>query len=620
MAVPPDHITANGTALTVELAGLVLSRYLQSFGTNPSTCRHTVTYTVIPAADLPPQVPAPCGPHFDATIALPPAAGSGTFSIHGPYPSKLMAKRVACWDACKALLEKGELDDSLLPTPKGVEPKVKKPRVREGRDPASLSRWVEEGDRVLKPEDEDLQRGLSLSARWEVFKGTIRNRLPEASPAINGGVPGVGVYEALVPEGVEAVIERRAWMTALQVENGRALALLTSKRLADGVEELELKPGVVMRMTDMGELKKLSEEQHQQAVKYTEQAIRSQLNKDLHPPPAGPTWLVLPLIRNCTPSKAKRTDIDWAEIASTLSIAPTSVPFSVASPSLLEQELVDAVATSPAEFGRRFYVEEWTNLIPSFPHPADITKSILDYSFQKFGPPVLEYPDQRVFIASIATSGRSGGILNSPPSPPIYLMPELTQRYCFPASTYRSLSTIPTFFVMLTDHLAARQFNRRLFDSTLTPALALQALTPAMSAPNQPTRSYERLEILGDTLIKLLTTLDTCLRGPLSDNSRVDRHILLSNRSLRANGVEAGIASYIRPKEGRAKAWVPEGWTLGGVELKAEEGKRTVKIGDKVSFASALADPRWSRMLSNPSSEPPTSHLLPAPWTPLYPA
>lgn len=119
-----------------------------------------------------------------------------------------------------------------------------------------------------------------------------------------------------------------------------------------------------------------------------------------------------------------------------------------------------------------------------------------------------------------------------------------------------------------------------------------------MTAPNQPHRSYERLEILGDTLIKLLTTLDTCLAGPLSDNSRVERHILLSNKSLRINGVEAGIAPYIRAKEGRTKAWLPEGWILGD-QPSSIEVEKTVKIGDKVSNLVSRADNRSLRMSSS---------------------
>lgn len=395
MAAPPRPFPSpNGTPLTIEDAGHIISRYLQSFGQDPSSTRQIVTYTIVPAPDPPIQHPPPTGPCFGATIELPVIAKSAIYSTTLPYISKLMAKRVACFEACKDLHSKGELDDDFHPRPNGGPPPEKKMRVREGRDPASLSRWLAEGDRVLGPDDGDLERGLSLSARWMVFKDSMRGRMPEPSPGVGAGPSGVGEYDAIIPEGLDEVVGRRPWMTVVHFPGERCLGILSSKKLADGEEELALKGDATIRMTDLGQLKKLSEEQYDLASKYTEQAIRSQMNKDLHLPPAGPCWLIVPFIRTYQPgSSASRSDIDWAEMTSTVSLADTtSVPFTTSDDEKLAEELVDAIATNPQEFGRRFFVDSITDLNPYSPHPLDPNKSVLQYAFPRSIPPTLECP------------------------------------------------------------------------------------------------------------------------------------------------------------------------------------------------------------------------------------
>lgn len=94
-------------------------------------------------------------------------------------------------------------------------------------------------------------------------------------------------------------------------------------------------------------------------------------------------------------------------------------------------------------------------------------------------------------------------------------------------------------------------------------------------------KNYERLEFLGDTFLKMATTISIFTLIP--DTSEyvyhVKRMLLVCNKNLFNNALEANLEQYIRSMSFNRRLWYPEGLTL-------KKGKRTENrprhiLGDK---------------------------------------
>ncbi|KAK3318445.1 hypothetical protein B0H66DRAFT_557274 [Apodospora peruviana] len=83
-------------------------------------------------------------------------------------------------------------------------------------------------------------------------------------------------------------------------------------------------------------------------------------------------------------------------------------------------------------------------------------------------------------------------------------------------------------------------------------------------------KNYERLEFLGDTFLKMATTISIYTQMPDKDECEyhVERMLMLCNRNLFNNAVEIKLEEYIRSASFNGRTWYPEGLTL-------TKGKRT---------------------------------------------
>ena len=109
------------------------------------------------------------------------------------------------------------------------------------------------------------------------------------------------------------------------------------------------------------------------------------------------------------------------------------------------------------------------------------------------------------------------------------------------------------------------------------PRLALAAVTKdsndatADDDPPQPCdiqggmgENYERLEFLGDTFLKITTTLSTFTQNPHDNEfeSHVKRMLLLCNKNLFEVGKHLELYKYIRTLSFSRRLWYPEGLQL----------------------------------------------------------
>jgi len=109
----------------------------------------------------------------------------------------------------------------------------------------------------------------------------------------------------------------------------------------------------------------------------------------------------------------------------------------------------------------------------------------------------------------------------------------------------------------------------------LRPDLALEAMTKdsanteehSVEQINQQTgmgNNYERLEFLGDSFLKMSTTIALFTRVPESDEFQyhVDRMVLICNKNLFNNALELKLEESIRTQGFNRRIWYPGGLTL----------------------------------------------------------
>lgn len=652
-AVPGDmpdlqFTTSTGTLLTCQNAGHVLSCYLQSFGYDPSHFRADATYTTVPPTTPPagkkrkPHKPLedhqpPPGSTFTCAITLPTETGlnESVSSSGDGWSSKLGAKQVAQLEVVKKLLENGEIDGFLNPSPSRV-PAGQAGRGSESNKPAeevSISHGRARSDRGTLP---NAPPSLNTRQRWDALKAKVQPRLPTISPPLaSGSSSGVAAYDHITTPSFwvdsPPLSRHEVHATLLELrlaephtarnEECRMLCMISSRPLPifeRGKEPVDIdvsqgdsqgRPRVnaVMRMRDGGKMKKWEKRQVEMAIGWTIRMMRAQLNKAFSIEEGTAKWAIVPLVRSFKRPELhkgpnlRRRDISWDEVEA--GDGPFVFPFELSDPDTLQSQVDDAMISTRAEFSRRYYVQTIrTDLSPSSPDPHTPGETLLS-TVKTYGiaePTVrsLEHPSQPILQCELSTPAKSGGFVAGVSQPGMtghLFIPELQHRHVLSASAFRTASALPAFFLALDDILIAREMDTSIFQSTLHPRLALQALTCPSVTPLAIEKSYQRLEMLGDTLLKLVSTIDMYIKagrcpsngiaagGVDLETLHADRHVLVSNRSLMANAIEAGMVPFIRSAPHRLKQWIPYGWVIEiGTESDGRKATDKQHLGDKV--------------------------------------
>jgi dsRNA-specific ribonuclease len=363
----------------------------------------------------------------------------------------------------------------------------------------------------------------------------------------------------------------------------------------------------VMRMRDGGKMKKWEKGQVEMAIRWTIRMMRAQLNKAFSIEEGTAKWAIVPLVRSFKRPEfhkrpnLRRRDIAWEEVEA--GEGPFSFPFELSNLETLQSQVDDAMISTRAEFSRRYYVQTIRrDLSPSSPDPHTPGETRLStvktYGIAEPSVRSLEHPSQPILQCELSTPAKSGGFVagvNQPGMTGHLFIPELQYRHVLSASAFRTASTLPAFFLALDDILIVREMDNSIFRSALRPELASQALTCPSVTPLAVEKSYQRLEMLGDTLLKLVSTIDmytkagrcpsngTATGGVDLETLHADRHVLVSNRSLMADAIEAGVVPFIRSAPHRLKLWIPFGWAVEiGPESDGRKATDKQHLGDKV--------------------------------------
>lgn len=302
---------------------------------------------------------------------------------------------------------------------------------------------------------------------------------------------------------------------------------------------------------------RLSAEQRELTFGFTRRLLQAMSNMRVESTPDTSPILLLPLLPSYKAKhRARESDVDWAEVAR------TTEPLATA-PADLRAQLQDAIVAF-GDFNRKYTAEVQDD------HGEPNLKLTQFVSARKGG-----------VVASITktleTDERSASELH---------------KTSVSASVLRIATVLPLVIAHLDDRLVAAEANAFL-GGKLHGALVLEALCPPGSRKAQETsaghENYERLEILGDTLLKLFATIDVFDLAHNEGQMTRRRHLIVSNRALKLAAVDAGIVPFIRSNRRKIRDVVPPGWVsvlvgTGDDDIKlAELGDNLTpqSIGDK---------------------------------------
>ncbi|OCF34053.1 hypothetical protein I316_04400 [Kwoniella heveanensis BCC8398] len=618
-----SNLTSPPSTLTFQNAGMFLTHYAQSIGqqlsfdyqnvfppdyVTPPPSKRSIKRQKLDEAqeganavrkeqketdnNQPPE-----GSMRECVVMLP---AIGAIRSHAPpgacgWATKHLAKQSACFEAVQALYAKEEVDHEFKPTPSAPKETTACP-------------------------NETVTTKSKACRNWDQMKESVQHRLPPKSQPGPNGQSGNGIYPCVTtptfwstcppfrPDLIYATILQLQLARPAEdaPKSCRPLVLLTSQPIPVVTGDTELRMrigdqpdvGASMRTVDCGKMKAWNQEQLGQACRFTEILMRANLQRPLRGDLSKVKWLIVPLTRDFKLStspgqggtKLQRRDIAWDEVKG-VADGPLSSPFDIRRDKLhdLARQTEDGMVSNPAEFARRSYIVALrTDLKPSSPHPAHPNSTILDYLLSQHPSlPAPTVPDQPILeIEMVRTPKHGGHALSSalPGSMEIsFVLPELVQRHCIPASVFRTASILPHLFNELESTLIAHEMNEAIFSSKLDDILALQAITTPAACSTME-KHYERLEFIGDTLLKLVVTVQSYIGEYKSNSTRpientlADRHVLSSNRTLHAQAVKIGLAQYVRNKRFKAKDWLPRDWELVWTEM-----------GDRATSAKASA-------------------------------
>ncbi|KAJ3811921.1 hypothetical protein F5876DRAFT_88014 [Lentinula aff. lateritia] len=169
-----------------------------------------------------------------------------------------------------------------------------------------------------------------------------------------------------------------------------------------------------------------------------------------------------------------------------------------------------------------------------------------------------------------------------------YLIPELCAKVTIPASTFRTALLLPCIMRRLDDFLLVKELNAGL----LSHCVSEELLHAALSAPSAGIEyDYERLELLGDAFLKLLSSIYIFVMYPEADEASMHnyRQAIIANKSLLRNAVAVGLPAFIQSRPFSFKGWHPPGISLRRTNEDFTDMKASIGSDDNnLSSASEI--------------------------------
>ncbi|KAI8660242.1 Dicer-like protein 1 [Fusarium keratoplasticum] len=516
------EIPSTGARLTFAHSMEVLSKYAASITPGISS---KVEFTV-----------TKLGPKFIADVILPDASPLKAMSGF-PQRSKLLAKYSASFEACVKLIKDKHIDGHLQPTLSKTIP-----RMRNARLAVSSNKKAEYPMR-LRP---DVWK--SLGDCKELFATVITLDNPGA------------LGEDLL---------------------SRPLMLLSRKKLPE-------LPGVplffgngrssVAKLTVSEEPLKLAAEEIDSLTRFTLKVFSDVFSKEYDANADQLPYFLAP----CKDGHSSVSQaVDWSIVEATKN---DSLPWENAP----KEFFVNKFVTDPYDGGRKLVIKGIDeSKRPSDPTPKGVPES-RSRSYRQVEPTIKEYSnslyyntrlkvkwreDQPVVKAQLLSLRRN--YLDE------FQVDEEVNNDCFVILEPLRVSPIPldvAFMVMAFPAIIHRIDSAlitldacAMLDLPIPPVLALEAMTKDSDNSGEHDEeqvnfqpgmgnNYERLEFLGDSFLKMATTISLFTLIPESDECgyHVERMILICNQNLFNNAVDRKLHEYIRSKAFDRRTWYPD--------------------------------------------------------------
>ncbi|KAE9410383.1 hypothetical protein BT96DRAFT_961824 [Gymnopus androsaceus JB14] len=440
-----------------------------------------------------------------------------------PSLTKAGARRLASYDFCVALYEKGLLDSHLFPKP----------------------RMLSFGSATLPPIDNKLSGTRAYDRKspsfWSNNVSTSVSPLTRLYPIVISVESGT---KSIPPHGPLLLLTRQP------------LPMFPSFRvffagLPSRVSLTRAEPFVV------------DEHQLQDIHMYTNQVLRGILNKP-HSAPLDEVLVFYAPLDNLWSLKAEwisslpnvQSHISWSLIASLVN--GWIVPLKYDSVEALTKDTEDALIQDRwSQFTRRYDVVKIRSDLNPLNKPLD--PELMDYEnlvevckahrkgfegLKDYKQPLLEVSG---FPSVIDRLNPAAGPFKPSTSTHKYFIPELCAKVTIPASIFRTALLLPCIMRRLDDFLLVKELNAGLFNHCVSDEL-LHATLSASSAGIE--YDYERLEMLGDAYLKYLSSIYVFVVHPKADEGSMHnyRQSIISNKSLLKNAVAVGLPAFIQAR------------------------------------------------------------------------
>ncbi|KAG2220792.1 hypothetical protein INT45_012461, partial [Circinella minor] len=160
-----------------------------------------------------------------------------------------------------------------------------------------------------------------------------------------------------------------------------------------------------------------------------------------------------------------------------------------------------------------------------------------------------------------------------------FVIPELCKVFWVSASVYQSAILLPSIMTRLDSYLLVKEAGL-CYDLPISHDLLLEAFTTpsAIMALN-----YERLETLGDSILKFISSIRLYIKFPLSDEGELHclRIRIVSNRALYRAAKRLKIYRYVNSHSFNRRYWRPHHFTSPQDSPKQHQELRQHTISDK---------------------------------------
>ncbi|KAI8876441.1 dicer-2 protein [Backusella circina FSU 941] len=326
---------------------------------------------------------------------------------------------------------------------------------------------------------------------------------------------------------------------------------------------------------------------------YMFNVMKTLLNKDFTCPLEDVPYFILPLVNgnihqlyNSLTKEDLEKLIDWVEISNIVQLKNDHFT--------LDSELLmkDIILIDCSNYERKYIIDNINHDInPTSPVPTDITARESGYSsFQEYYVQNKKKPpinlDSSMILARQIRKKLNYITASNLMEPKIkggtyaWLAPEFCKKYYMHLGVYQALLIVPALMIRVDSLLLLKEAKMK-FGLHIQDELMLEAYTAPSASMEM---NYERLEILGDSILKLLSTISLYVNFSFKDEGQlhVMRIRIVCNKALYRAAKRLKFYRYITSHAFNSRYWRPPHFTSIADNLETMEYLRYHELSDKM--------------------------------------